>query len=164
MPESAWPCRMCWCRLTAGRLARDQSFRGQGVGDLLLADAVKIALAMSEKIASFAVVADAKDKNAARFYAAFGFTPLPETPRRLTLPMQTIQSLSQTFRRPSSCTHTCLQRHILSGQDYAEGDVETFLLLLFWIPEFRSLGEQEKQAICFLENVREHRLRHAEVK
>jgi predicted GNAT family N-acyltransferase len=76
-----------------GRLARDLSFRGQGVGDLLLADAVKVALVMSEKIASFAVVVDAKDDNAARFYAGFGFTPLPETPLRLSLPMQTIQSL-----------------------------------------------------------------------
>jgi hypothetical protein len=44
-----------------GPLARDLSFRGQGVGDLLLAEAVKVALATSEKIASLALVVDAKE-------------------------------------------------------------------------------------------------------
>ena len=44
-----------------GRLARDLSFRGQGIGELLLTDALTVALAMSRKIASAAVVVDAKD-------------------------------------------------------------------------------------------------------
>jgi predicted GNAT family N-acyltransferase len=76
-----------------GRLARDLSFRGQGIGELLLSDALKMAMAMSRKIASAAVVVDAKDHNARRFYTAFGFIGLPETIRRLFLPMQTIEKL-----------------------------------------------------------------------
>ncbi len=60
-----------------GRLARDLSFRGQGIGELLLVDALKMALAMSRKIASAAVMVDAKDDKAHRFYTEFGFIGLP---------------------------------------------------------------------------------------
>jgi predicted GNAT family N-acyltransferase len=76
-----------------GRLARDLSFRGQGIGELLLIDALKVALAMSRKIASAAVVVDAKDANAHRFYTEFGFRAFPETRNRLFLPMKTIEKL-----------------------------------------------------------------------
>lgn len=81
-----------------GRLARDLSFRGQGVGELLLVDALKLALAMSRRIASAAVVVDAKDDKAHRFYAEFGFLEFPETVKRLFLPMQTIENL---FGKPA---------------------------------------------------------------
>ena len=76
-----------------GRLARDLSFRGQRIGELLLIDALKIALSMSRKIASAAVVVDAKDENARRFYTGFGFMGFPETVNRLFLPMRTIEEL-----------------------------------------------------------------------
>ena len=76
-----------------GRLARDLSFKGQGIGELLLADALKRALAISKQIASVAVVVDAKDDNAHAFYRAFGFIAFPDTKKRLFLPMQTIQKL-----------------------------------------------------------------------
>ncbi len=76
-----------------GRLARDLSFRGQGVGELLVMDALRVSFAMSRKIASAAVVVDAKDEHAGRFYTAFGFLSLPETSRRLFLPMRTAEKL-----------------------------------------------------------------------
>ena len=76
-----------------GRLARDLSFRGQGVGELLLIDALTVALAMSRKIASAAVVVDARHDNARRFYTEFGFTAFPETRNRLFIPMKTIEKL-----------------------------------------------------------------------
>jgi len=76
-----------------GRLARDLSFRGQGIGELLLVDALKISLAMSRKIASLAVMVDAKDENAHRFYTGFGFMAFPETVKRLFMPMQTVEKL-----------------------------------------------------------------------
>ncbi len=82
-----------------GRLARDLSFRGQGLGEVLLIDALKRALAMSRKIASAAVVVDAKDDNARRFYTGFGFIDFPETVNRLFLPMQTIEEI---FPDPAS--------------------------------------------------------------
>ncbi len=82
-----------------GRLARDLAFRGQGIGDLLLADALKRALGMSKNIASAAVVVDAKEEKAHRFYSEFGFIAFPETVDRLFIPMETIEKL---FAVPSS--------------------------------------------------------------
>jgi predicted GNAT family N-acyltransferase len=76
-----------------GRLARDLTFRGQGVGELLLIDALKVSLAMSRKIASVAVIVDAKDENAHRFYMGFGFLAFADTAKRLFLPMQTVEKL-----------------------------------------------------------------------
>ena len=55
--------------------------------------ALKVALAMSRKIASAAVVVDARDGNAHRFYTEFGFTAFPETRNRLFIPMKTIEKL-----------------------------------------------------------------------
>ena len=76
-----------------GRLARDLSFRGQGIGALLLIDALKLSLAMSRQIASFAVMVDAKDETAHRFYTQFGFIAFPDTAQRLFLPMQTVEKI-----------------------------------------------------------------------
>ena len=76
-----------------GRLARDLAFRGQGIGELLLTDALQVALTMSRKIASFAVLVDAKDEKAAQFYGDFGFTAFPDSAQRLYLRMETVRKL-----------------------------------------------------------------------
>jgi GNAT superfamily N-acetyltransferase len=68
-----------------GRLARDERVRGQGVGELLLADAVRRILSAARSVAVLAVVVDAKDDTAAAFYRRFGFQPFPLHPRRLFL-------------------------------------------------------------------------------
>ena len=68
-----------------GRLARDESVRGQRVGELLVADAVKRVLAASEQIAVFAIVVAATNESAARFYRALGFIPFRDSPQRLFL-------------------------------------------------------------------------------
>ena len=57
-----------------GRLARDERY--PGTGSLLLIDALTRAHKQSEQIASLAVVADAKDELALRFYRKFGFAAL----------------------------------------------------------------------------------------
>ncbi len=76
-----------------GRLARDLSFRGLGIGELLLVDALKVAFETSGTIASMAVVVDAKDENARRFYSGFGFLGFPETSSRLFIPMEAVREL-----------------------------------------------------------------------
>jgi GNAT superfamily N-acetyltransferase len=68
-----------------GRLGRDQRVRGQGVGELLLADAVRRILGAARSVAVFAIVVDAKDDTAAAFYRRFGFQPFPLQPSRLFL-------------------------------------------------------------------------------
>jgi predicted GNAT family N-acyltransferase len=76
-----------------GRLARSLSFKGQGVGELLLIGALKQALDHSPRIASMAVVVDAKDDPAKTFYKRYGFLELPDHPSRLFLPMKTIEQM-----------------------------------------------------------------------
>jgi len=76
-----------------GRLARDLSFKGQGIGELLLADALKVALAISRKISSVGVLVDAKDDHARRFYSEFGFIAFNEQNNRLLMRMEDIGKL-----------------------------------------------------------------------
>jgi predicted GNAT family N-acyltransferase len=73
-----------------GRLARATTHKGQGIGEMLLMSALKRALDHSKQIASLAVVVDAKDEHAARFYSDYGFIKLPEHPNRMFLPIETI--------------------------------------------------------------------------
>lgn len=68
-----------------GRLARDKRVRGQGVGELLLADAINRILGAGRSIAVFAIVVDAKDERAVSFYEGFGFRTFPLRPMRLFL-------------------------------------------------------------------------------
>ena len=76
-----------------GRLAVDKSQQGQGLGAILIADALqRIALA-SQVMAVYAVVVDALNESAAEFYRQFGFSPLPSQPLKLFLPMDTFTQL-----------------------------------------------------------------------
>jgi ribosomal protein S18 acetylase RimI-like enzyme len=70
-----------------GRLARDQGVRGEGIGDLLLADAVRRMIDASSSLAIFAIVVEATDEKAAAFYRSFGFTPFPSRPLRPFMPV-----------------------------------------------------------------------------
>ena len=76
-----------------GRLAVDQHYTGQGAGEFLLVDALLRAYTQSSQIAAAAVVVDAIDEQAARFYRHFGFTQFPDMPTRLFLPMKTVTEL-----------------------------------------------------------------------
>lgn len=64
-----------------GRLAVDLRFKGQGIGGALLADALE--RAKDAGIAAFALIVDAKDEQAAAFYAHHGFNALPDSPLTL---------------------------------------------------------------------------------
>ena len=72
-----------------GRLARDQRARGQGVGELLLMDAIHRILGVGPSIAVYAIVVDAKDERAASFYEQFGFRSFLLRRNRLFLPTAT---------------------------------------------------------------------------
>jgi predicted GNAT family N-acyltransferase len=76
-----------------GRLAISTDFRGQKLGEFLLLDALFRSFQQSQQVASTAVIVDAKDDAARRFYLHFDFVPLPETQNRLFLSMQTIAKL-----------------------------------------------------------------------
>jgi GNAT superfamily N-acetyltransferase len=74
-----------------GRLAVDRSHQGKGYGRFLLADALHRAI--RSEIASFAVIVDAKDDGARRFYERESFLPLPDQPMRLFRPMADMAKL-----------------------------------------------------------------------
>lgn len=76
-----------------GRLAVDRSFQGQGVGEFLLMDALHRALVQSDEIAAAAVVVDAIDAGAIKFYRHFGFIVFPAVASRLFLPMKAVASM-----------------------------------------------------------------------
>jgi predicted GNAT family N-acyltransferase len=78
-----------------GRLAVDIKYQDHRLGELLLIDALARSLHMSHKIAAFAVIVDAKDENAVRFYKKYGFIQLTDDKKRLFLPMATIRQATQ---------------------------------------------------------------------
>ncbi|HWY74060.1 MAG TPA: GNAT family N-acetyltransferase, partial [Verrucomicrobiae bacterium] len=79
-----------------GRLARDQAFRGSGLGGILLTSALRRALENTVVIGSVAVVTDPIDERAAVFYRRYGFRAYDETGRRLVMGMVEISAcLSQ---------------------------------------------------------------------
>jgi len=74
-----------------GRLAVDRRHRRKGFGRFLSAGALH--RSVRAEIASFAVIVDAKDENARRFYEREGFSPFTEQPMRLFLPTADIERL-----------------------------------------------------------------------
>ena len=76
-----------------GRLAVDQSARGQGLGEHLLLDALRRSLVHADQIAAMAVVVDAKDERAVSFYRHYGFLTLQARPTRLFVPMRLVAQL-----------------------------------------------------------------------
>ena len=76
-----------------GRLARHSSQRGKKLGELLLLDALKRSLIISEKsLGAFAVVVDPNNEYAKTFYAQFGFIELLDS-KKMFLPMKSIKKL-----------------------------------------------------------------------
>lgn len=68
-----------------GRLAVEKTQQGKGLGGLLLADA--LARVARAELGIFALLVDAKDDAAQRFYEHHGFVPVPGVERRLCLPI-----------------------------------------------------------------------------
>lgn len=73
-----------------GRLAVDKAVQGQGLGALLLMDAIKRTCNVREHIGAFALFVDAKESEAAAFYTAFGFIALPDASSTLVLPLKQV--------------------------------------------------------------------------
>jgi len=83
-----------------GRLARDERARGEGIGGLLLADAVRRVIGASRSLAVFAIVVDAMDEKAAVFYRNFGFAPFPNRPLRPFMPAsEAAEAVSRALSR-----------------------------------------------------------------
>ena len=75
------------------RLAVDVRHQRQGLGELLLADALQRCLRLSAEIGMIGVIVDAKDDHARGWYERFEFERLPDSPLTLWLPTAAIASL-----------------------------------------------------------------------
>lgn len=78
-----------------GRLAISRAYQRQGIGSVLLADALQRTAQASQVMAVYAVVVDALNDRVTEFYHQFGFISLPKQPRKLFLPLDSI-----TVQRP----------------------------------------------------------------
>lgn len=75
-----------------GRLAIDSTFKGQGLGEILLFNALERCFTTSKVVGSLAIIVDPIDGLAVRFYLKYGFILLPDS-GKMILPMKTIESL-----------------------------------------------------------------------
>ncbi len=72
------------------RLAVDLAHQRQGLGELLLADALQRCVRISESIGMIGVIVDAKDEHARGWYERYEFERLPDSPLTLWLPTAAI--------------------------------------------------------------------------
>jgi len=80
--------------LLLARLAVDRRFQGMGLGAELLRSAALLAVNLSKVAGLRALVVDAKDERARRFYERFHCQPFPENPLRLYVLTKDLQKLS----------------------------------------------------------------------
>mgnify|MGYP000016083886 CR=1 FL=1 len=78
-----------------GRLAVDSKYHGQGLGGLLLANALSRVVSVSDEIGGVLVLVDAKP-SAVNFYLKYGFEPLEDHPLSLFMPIQTIKNRAKS--------------------------------------------------------------------
>lgn len=75
------------------RLAVDRSAQGQGLGSLLLLDALRRSLHLADRLGIHAVEVHALDEDARSFYERYGFVPLLDHPFHLYLPIAVLRRL-----------------------------------------------------------------------
>ena len=76
-----------------GRLAVARPRQGEGLGKILLVEAIYKVAAVAAAAGGIGLFVDAKDQPAADFYARFGFEPTPTEPLTLFMPMDTVRRL-----------------------------------------------------------------------
>lgn len=79
------------------RLARHAGWRGEGLGELLLAEAISTSYRATADVGAAFILVDSADQSASDFYERFGFTALDDS-RRLFMPMATVKDLVRPSR------------------------------------------------------------------
>jgi predicted GNAT family N-acyltransferase len=70
-----------------GRLACHIDQRGRGLGKILVGCAVERCLQARKQVAAFALIVDAKSRDAKHFYEHYGFVACADSPLSLYLPL-----------------------------------------------------------------------------
>lgn len=82
-----------------GRLAVAKARQGSGLGKTILVEALYWTARASEIAAGIGLFVDAKDDQAAAFYAKFGFQEVSGKPLKLFLPMETVRQFAAAGAR-----------------------------------------------------------------
>jgi GNAT superfamily N-acetyltransferase len=75
-----------------GRLATDKKYQGNGIGKILLIDALKRSYGISSEIGSFGIIVDPIDDEAKGFYQKYDFIELPDS-KKMFIATQTLKEL-----------------------------------------------------------------------
>ena len=75
-----------------GRLAIDKKYQGNGIGKILLIDALKRSNGISNEIGSFGIIVDPIDEEAKGFYQKYDFIELPDS-KKMFIATQTLKEL-----------------------------------------------------------------------
>jgi ribosomal protein S18 acetylase RimI-like enzyme len=79
-----------------GRLAVARAHQHQGLGKILLVEAIYKVATVAAAAGGIGLFVDAKNQTAADFYARFGFEPTPTEPLTLFMPMDTVRRLADS--------------------------------------------------------------------
>ncbi len=74
-----------------GRLAADVKMRGQGLGELLLINALERTVLAAAELGIYAVELYALNETAKKFYLKYGFVQLADDEKHLYLPIKTLR-------------------------------------------------------------------------
>lgn len=78
-----------------GRLAVARTRQGTGYGKVLLVEALHRIARVADLAGGIGLFVDAKDADAAAYYARFGFEPTPSGPLTLFMPTETIRQFAR---------------------------------------------------------------------
>ncbi|AFY35014.1 GNAT family N-acetyltransferase [Calothrix sp. PCC 7507] len=75
------------------RLAVDKAYQRQGIGEVLMIEAMQRALIVAENAGGIGLFVDAKDEGAKTYYSRYGFVSLEDTSLELFLPLSVIEQM-----------------------------------------------------------------------
>ncbi|BAY64835.1 GCN5-related N-acetyltransferase [Calothrix brevissima NIES-22] len=75
------------------RLAVDKAYQRQGIGEVLMIEAMQRALIVADNAGGIGLFVDAKDDNAKAYYSRYGFVSLADASLELFLPLSVIQGM-----------------------------------------------------------------------
>lgn len=75
------------------RLAVSKVWQRQGIGEILMVEAMQRAIVILENAGIIGLFVDAKDEVAKAYYDRYGFVSLEDTPLKMFLPLQTIMQI-----------------------------------------------------------------------
>jgi ribosomal protein S18 acetylase RimI-like enzyme len=75
------------------RLAVDRHWQCQGIGEILMVEAMQRALLVADTAGGIGLFVDAKDEAARSYYARYGFITLEDNPLEMFLPLSLLRTL-----------------------------------------------------------------------